>query len=79
MEKRNTQTEKEITKIAEYLKIIMKNKGITANQIIVKNNLHNSKVYSVLRMCKFKKNYTINTLLEVCNAVGVDFITFFNK
>lgn len=79
MEKINTQTEKEITKIAEYLKIIMKNKGITANQIIVKNNLHNSKVYSVLRMGKFKKNYTINTLLEVCNAVGVDFIAFFNK
>jgi DNA-binding phage protein len=58
--------------IANYLKIIMREKGIIASDIITKKGIHNSKVYSVLRMGKVSRpNYSIDTFIEVIGAIGI--------
>jgi DNA-binding Xre family transcriptional regulator len=57
--------------IAICLKKTMKKKGITANQIIVKTGMCKTTVYSVLQMGKFKPNYEINSLLKICNHIGI--------
>lgn len=68
-------TEKTIVatqKIADYLKIIMYKKNITAQDLITKKGIANQKVYSVLRMGKPRRsNYSINTFIEVLEAIGV--------
>lgn len=57
--------------IANYLKIIMKEKGITAFDL-EKKGIHNSKVYSVLRMGKVSRpNYSIDSFIEVIGAIGI--------
>ena len=67
-------TEKSIIateKIAEYLKEIMKDKGITTYQLEQKG-IHKNKIYSVLRMGKVSRpNYTIDTFIEVLGAIGI--------
>jgi len=58
-------------KIADYLKIIMYEKNITA-QDLIKKGIANQKVYSVLRMGKPRRpNYSINTFIEVLGSIGV--------
>ncbi len=67
-------TEKSIIateKIAEYLKAIMNDKGITSYQL-EQDGIHKSKIYSVLRMGKVARpNYTIDTFIEVLGAIVV--------
>lgn len=59
-------------KIADYLKLIMYEKNITAQDLITKKGIANQKVYSVLRMGKPRRpNYSINTFIEVLGAIGV--------
>jgi len=58
-------------KIAQYLKDIMNDKGITPYQLEQKG-IHKTKIYSVLRMGKVARpNYTIETFIEVLGAIGV--------
>lgn len=67
-------TEKSIIateKIAEYLKEIMKDKGISSYDLEQKG-IHKQKIYSVLRMGKVARpNYSIDTFLEVLGAIGI--------
>jgi|GEM_PF-2105344 DNA-binding phage protein len=57
-------------KIADYLRLIMQDKGITAYQL-EKKGIHKNAVYSVLRMGNNKSNYTIQSFIEVLGAIGV--------
>ena len=58
-------------KIADYLKEIMKDKGITAYQL-EKKGIHKTAIYSVLRIGNHKNsNYTIESFIEVLGAIGV--------
>ena len=67
-------TEKSIIateKIAEFLKEIMKEKGITTYQLEQKG-IHKTKIYSVLRMGNVSRpNYTIESFVEVLGAIGI--------
>jgi DNA-binding phage protein len=67
-------TEKSIIateKIAEFLKEIMKEKGVTTYQLEQKG-IHKTKIYSVLRMGNVARpNYTIETFIEVLGAIGI--------
>ena len=64
-------TEIATTQIAEYLKDIMKDKGISAQNLIDKG-LSKQQVYSVLRMGKTPRpNYSISTFINVLSQIGV--------
>ena len=58
-------------KIADFLKEMMKEKGITTYDL-EKKGIHKSKIYSVLRMGKvMRPNYTIDSFIEILGAIGV--------
>ena len=60
-----------VTVIAEALKEIMKNKGLTSYQLEQKG-INKQQIYSVLRMGNVKRpNYSIETFIEVLGAIGV--------
>lgn len=62
-------TEIAITNIAEYLKKIMQNKGLSA-QNLIDNGLSKQQVYSVLRMGNTPRpNYSISTFINVCSEI----------
>lgn len=64
-------TEIATQQIATYLKDIMKDKGITAQQIIDKG-VSKQQVYSVLRMGTTPRpNYSISTFINVLSKIGV--------
>ncbi|QLE02869.1 hypothetical protein HX109_15320 [Galbibacter sp. BG1] len=64
-------TEIATDKIAEYLKSIMKEKGITAQDIIDKG-IGKQQVYAVLRMGNPKRpNYQISSFIKVLFVIGV--------
>lgn len=64
-------TEIAVTQIADYLKLIMQDKGITAQDLIDKG-LNKQQVYSVLRMGNTPRpNYSISTFINVLSQIGV--------
>ena len=64
---------KEVTEIiAQQLKLLMQEQGITAQDVINKSGLRKPQVYSVLKMGAFKnKDYTINTFFNVLRIINV--------
>lgn len=64
-------TEIAVEKMADYLKDIMADKGITAQDLINKG-LNKQQVYSVLRMGNTPRpNYSISTFINVLSLIGV--------
>ena len=58
-------------KIAEGLKLLMKDKGITA-QMIIDEGMSRQQVYSVLRMGNTPRpDYKISTLIKISSLIGV--------
>jgi hypothetical protein len=58
-------------KIADYLKLIMKEKGISA-QDIINDGKNPQQVYSVLRIGNTPRpNYSIETFLDVISIIGI--------
>jgi len=57
--------------IAEYLKELMKDKGVTA-QHLINAGMGKQQVYSVLRMGKVEKpDYKISTFIHALSLIGV--------
>ncbi len=68
----NKYTQLATVAIADALKAVMKDKGITAYEIIKNTGLSKTGVYSVLKMGEFKeKNYTIHSFLTVCRYINI--------
>lgn len=59
-------------KIAEWLKALMNEKKISANQLITKTGLHKKTVYSILQMGNFNPNYEIDNLLKICEILEIN-------
>lgn len=58
--------------ISETLKKIMKQKGISARQVILNTRLHQTAVYNVLKMGSNPKGYNVSTLKKVCEFLEYD-------
>ena len=61
--------------IANKVRKAMQDKQITPYFLIHKKKIHSSEVYSVLQIgVSAKRNYRIETLIKICDAVGCDLL-----
>lgn len=59
-------------KISGWLKELMTERKISANQLIKKTGLHKKTVYSILQMGNFNPNYEIDNLLKICEILEIN-------
>ena len=59
-------------KISEWLKELMDERKISANQLIKKTGLHKKTVYSILQMGNFNPNYEMDNLLKICEILEIN-------